>query len=116
MEFTSVDFPCPLSPASFKILIIGLLSKFKRRTNDHQSEIEALLHGLSVHLIGQTGKTDVAVELLCGWLRLADLLFILVLLSEPTQIDAFVSVTNLVIYLVKGDEEKHSRGISKAHM
>jgi hypothetical protein len=78
-----------------------MLSKLKRRTNDHQSEIEALLHGLSVNLIGQTGETDVAVELLCGWLRLANLLFILVPLSEPTQIDAFVSVTNMVIYLVK---------------
>lgn len=69
-----------------------MLSNQRPRTNNHQSEVKALLHGLSVHLVGQTGKTDVAVELLCGWLWLANLLFILVPFSEPAQFEVFVSL------------------------
>ena len=32
-------------------------------TGHHEGELEALLHGLAVHLVGEVGEADVAVEL-----------------------------------------------------
>lgn len=32
-------------------------------TDDHGSELEALPNALPVHLVGQVGKSDVAIEL-----------------------------------------------------
>lgn len=73
--WTSVDFPRPDSPAHRKVkaglrprpLKQSLASQWPQPptwepgplTSYHECEIKALLHGLSVHLVGQCGEAHV---------------------------------------------------------
>jgi hypothetical protein len=59
----SVDFPRPDSPVQARVSESNFLGEKKTRTNDHGCELESLSDTLSVDLVGQICKPDVAHQL-----------------------------------------------------
>lgn len=64
---TKVDFPKPDSPREDGVREEARGVRIRTgRTHDHCSELEALSHTFTVHLVGEIGKTDVAHEFLAN--------------------------------------------------